>query len=102
MQIFWDKCLYFGEKFIFWVSLLKAGVEVRRVDAQGRVMLPPDWRKAEISEEREVYVIKRKGYLKILPKHRVDLTAFFNKVELGVEAIDDWREFEKMFYGVLE
>ena len=81
---------------------METGVEVRKVDAQGRIMLPPDWRKTEISEDREVYVIKRRGYLKILPKHKVDLTAFFDKVELGVEAIDDWRKFEKLFYGALE
>ena len=76
---------------------MKPGVETRRVDAQGRVMLPPDWRRSEIQGEREVYIIKRKGSLKILPKQKVDLTALFDKVELGVEAIEDWAEFEERF-----
>ena len=77
-------------------------MEVRRVDPQGRVMLPPDWRKTEISEEREVYIIKRKGSLKIIPKQKIDLTALFDAVEIGVDAIDDWKEFERRFYGALK
>jgi len=77
---------------------LEIGVEVRKVDSQGRLILPADWRKSEVSGRQEVYVIKRKGYLKILPKRKVDLTEFFDSVDLGVEAIEGWREFEKRFY----
>jgi hypothetical protein len=36
--------------------------------------------------------------LKIVPKRRVDLTEDFDKVDLGVDAIGSWREFEKKFY----
>jgi bifunctional DNA-binding transcriptional regulator/antitoxin component of YhaV-PrlF toxin-antitoxin module len=77
---------------------LETGVEVKKVDAQGRLILPVDWREAEIGESRELYVIKRKGYLKIVPKRHVDLTERFDKVDLGVEAIGRWKEFEKRFY----
>ena len=80
------------------VKKLEIGVEVRKVDPQGRLILPADWRESEIAEDREVYIIKRKGSLKILPKRKVDLTAFFDKIDLGVEAIGNWREFEKKFY----
>ena len=78
---------------------MKYGVELRRVDEQGRLILPPDWRKTEIPEGREVYVVKRKGYLKIIPKTRIDLTAYFDKIDLGVDSIKDWDEFESQFYG---
>jgi len=77
---------------------LEIGVEIRKVDSQGRLILPADWRESEIAETQEVYVIKRRGSLKILPKHKVDLTAFFDKIDLGVKAIESWREFEKKFY----
>lgn len=70
-------------------------VEVRKVDSQGRIMLPSDWRSEETHGEGEVYVLKRKGYLKIIPKKRGDLTTLFDSIDLGVEAIDDWDEFEK-------
>ena len=79
------------------VVILETGVEVKKVDAQGRLILPADWRETEIGESRELYVIKRKGYLKLIPKRRVDLTQFFDKVDLGVEAIGSWKQFEKKF-----
>ena len=77
---------------------MEYGVELKKVDEQGRFILPADWREAELSETRELYVIKRKGYLKLVPKRRVDLTACFDKVDLGVESIGSWSEFEKKFY----
>ena len=77
------------------VKVLESGVEVKKVDVQGRLILPADWREAEIGESRELYVIKRKGYLKLIPKRCVDLTKYFDKVDLGVKSIDSWSEFEK-------
>ena len=80
---------------------METGVAVKKVDPQGRLVLPPDWREAEIGESREIYLIKRKGYLKIIPKRRVDLTKSFDKADLGVEAIGSWRQFEKRFFEAL-
>ena len=80
------------------VKKLESGVEVKKLDAQGRLILPADWREAELSESRELYIIKRKGYLKIVPKRRVDLTEKFDKIDLGVEAIGSWKQFEKKLY----
>jgi bifunctional DNA-binding transcriptional regulator/antitoxin component of YhaV-PrlF toxin-antitoxin module len=80
------------------VRNLETGVEVKKVDSQGRLILPADWRESEVGENRELYIVKRKGYLKIIPKRRVDLTENFDKVDLGVEAIGSWKEFEKKSY----
>jgi len=77
------------------VKIMKSGVEIRKVDKQGRIILPADWRETELKESSEVYVIKRKGYLKIIPKSKIDLTKFFDKVDLGVDVIRDWKEFER-------
>ena len=79
---------------------MEVGVEVRRVDSQGRLILPVDWRESEVGEGRELYVVKRKGYLKIIPKRRVDLTENFDRVDLGVGAIGSWKEFEERVYEV--
>ncbi len=79
---------------------METGVEVKKVDAQGRLILPADWREAELNENKELFVIKRKGYLKLVPKRRVDLTENFDKVDLGVEAIGSWMQFEKKIYEV--
>ena len=79
------------------VKIMESGVEVKKLDSQGRLILPADWREEEIGETREVYVIKRKGYLKVVPKRHVDLTECFDKVDLGVESIGSWTKFEKKF-----
>ncbi len=67
------------------------------MDSQGRLILPADWREAELGQNKELFVIKRKGYLKLVPKRRVDLTECFDKVDLGVESIGSWNQFEKRF-----
>lgn len=77
------------------VNTVKTGVEVKKVDSQGRLVLPVDWRKSEIGDRRELYIIEREGYLKVIPKQRVDLTECFDKVDLGVDAIGSRKEFEK-------
>ena len=77
---------------------METGVEVKKVDSQGRLILPADWRESEIGETMEVYVIKRKGYLKLVPKRRVDLTECFDKVDLGVDSIGSWKQFEKKLH----
>jgi len=73
------------------------GVEVRKVDSQGRVILPSEWRKSEVGEDGEVYIVSRRGYLKIIPKRRPNLIEYFDSVDLGVEAIGDWKDFERKF-----
>lgn len=81
------------------VKAVENGVEVKKLDYQGRIILPADWRDSEVDETREVYVIKRKGYIKLVPKRKVDLTAHFDKVDLGVDSIGNWKDFEKKIYG---
>jgi bifunctional DNA-binding transcriptional regulator/antitoxin component of YhaV-PrlF toxin-antitoxin module len=95
---FLEENLYYALTYQFMVKNLETGVEVKKVDSQGRLILPADWREAEIGESRELYIIKRKGYLKIVPKRHVDLTENFDKVDLGVETIGNWKQFEKKFY----
>lgn len=80
------------------VKIMIYGIEKKKVDKQGRFVLPTDWRKSELGETNEIYILKRKGYLKIIPKKKIDLKAFFDKIDLGVDAIGDWSEFEKKFY----
>jgi len=73
------------------------GIERKKVDEQGRFVLPLDWRAEELKGSREVFVIKGKGYLKIVPRKKVDLTRFFDSADLGMN-IEDWDEFERRFY----
>jgi len=84
--------------YSFMVIKVAYGVEKKKVDEQGRFVLPPDWRMEELKENNEVFVINGKGYLKIVPKKKVDLTKFFDTADLG-RNIEDWTEFERRFYN---
>ena len=42
--------------------------------------------------------IKGKGYLKVVPKKKQDLTKFFDHADVGMN-IEDWNEFERGFYN---
>ncbi len=75
------------------------GVEIKKVDNQGRFILPSDWRIKELKNSKEVFVIKGKGYLKIIPKRKIDLTKFFDSIDLGMN-IEDWEDFERKFYEI--
>jgi|Deesub1362A_J573_1020465.scaffolds.fasta_scaffold00471_27 bifunctional DNA-binding transcriptional regulator/antitoxin component of YhaV-PrlF toxin-antitoxin module len=76
------------------------GVEIKRVDKQGRIILPSDWRKKELKDNDEVFIIKEKGILKIIPKKKSDLTKYFDSVDLGVDFIEEWEELEREFYEI--
>ncbi len=78
-----------------WRSFMPANVEIRRVDPQGRLILPRDWRKTALSKNKEVYIIMRKNYLKVIPKRKANIIELFDKVDLGIDAIGDWEEFER-------
>lgn len=78
---------------------MKIGIEIKKVDSQGRFVLPSDWRESELVDAQEVYVIKRPAYLKIIPKRKPDLTKFFDRIDIGVESVGDWEQFERTFYG---
>ncbi len=78
---------------------MKTGVEIKKVDKQGRLILPLDWRKEALKDTDDVFVIKEKGILKIIPKKKPDLTKYFDSVDLA-ESIEDWQEFERRFYEI--
>jgi bifunctional DNA-binding transcriptional regulator/antitoxin component of YhaV-PrlF toxin-antitoxin module len=69
-------------------------VEIKKVDSQGRIVLPSDWRDSDLKYSNEVYIIKEPGCLKIIPKKKVDLTKFFDKVDFDIEDEvfeEDWK-----------
>ena len=79
------------------VNCLNYGVDVKKVDKQGKIILPLDWRKRELKDCNEVFIIKEKGVLKIIPKRKPDLTKYFDSLDLGVDFIEEWKEFERRF-----
>ncbi len=76
---------------------MKSNTEIRKVDSQGRIVLPRKWREKELKEGVEVLIIEEQGILKIIPKKKVDLTQFFDSLEYEnalIEKLDNWADFE--------
>jgi len=60
-------------------------VEVRKLDPQGRLLIPSDWRHEVLGGSSEVVIMKFKDHIKVAPLTRRSLTEFFDKVEVDVE-----------------
>jgi bifunctional DNA-binding transcriptional regulator/antitoxin component of YhaV-PrlF toxin-antitoxin module len=69
-------------------------IEVRKVDDQGRVLPPSHWRAKELGEGKEVIIMSQGDQLKIIPRKKVDLTKFFDRVDMGADGRGDWGTFE--------
>ncbi len=57
-------------------------VEVRRVDSQGRIVLPKGWRERW---GNEVVLIEFEDRIEILPKRKPKLSQFFDVIEADIE-----------------
>jgi len=74
--------------------------EIKKVDSQGRIVLPRNWRERELKDVDEVIIMEEEGILKIIPKKKIDLTQFFDKLEYDdilVDKLENWSEFENTF-----
>ncbi|MBN1801851.1 MAG: AbrB/MazE/SpoVT family DNA-binding domain-containing protein [Candidatus Lokiarchaeota archaeon] len=72
--------------------------EIRKVDSQGRIVLPLNWREKELKNVDEVIIVEEGGILKIIPKKNFELAKFFDSIQYDndlVEKLEDWSEFER-------
>jgi len=60
-------------------------VEVRKLDPQGRLLIPSDWRHEVLGGSSEVVIMKFKDHIRVTPLTRRSLTEFFDMVEVDVE-----------------
>ncbi|MHA1579278.1 MAG: AbrB/MazE/SpoVT family DNA-binding domain-containing protein [Candidatus Freyarchaeota archaeon] len=69
-------------------------VEIRRVDSQGRLLLPSSWRRKHIAEGDEVYMIIHEDKIEILPL-RSNLKKFVDSVEVDVSE-EEFLDYHKL------
>jgi len=75
-------------------------IEIKKVDSQGRIVLPHKWRENELKDNDEVVIIEENEILKIIPKKKIDLTQFFDTLEFDddlVEKLENWSDFENAY-----
>jgi AbrB family looped-hinge helix DNA binding protein len=69
-------------------------VEVKKVDSQGRIVLPKEWRERWGSE---VILIEFEDKIEILPKRRPKLSQFFDIIEAEVKEDIEKELLEELF-----
>ena len=67
-------------------------VEIKKIDSQGRVVLPISWRRRMKGEE--VMVIEEKAKVEIFSRD-VDLSKYVDSVEVDVDNFEDYHELRK-------
>ncbi len=66
-------------------------VEERRVDSQGRVSLPSEWRRTHLNQEGEVVIVNMGEELIIKAKKAQRLSEFFDSVDVELKSdLSDW------------
>jgi len=69
-------------------------VVVKKVDRQGRLVLPRGWRDRVLKETDEVVLLMSEDSLKIVPRN-IDLSRYVDSVEVDVENFADYRAFRR-------
>ena len=63
---------------------------VKKVDEQGRIVVPASWRREHLRGDR-VLLRERGKVLELIPQDEVDLTAYFDVAEADLKAdLSDW------------
>jgi len=58
---------------------------IKEIDKRGRLVIPAEWRKKYLRGTK-VILRNRGEVLEILPREKVDLTAFFDRAEVDTKA----------------
>ena len=72
-------------------------VEIKKVDSQGRVALPADWRREFLEDNNEVTVIREGDQIVIKARKRPDITLLFDSLQtdLPPEVFRDWETLKR-------
>jgi bifunctional DNA-binding transcriptional regulator/antitoxin component of YhaV-PrlF toxin-antitoxin module len=70
-------------------------VEVKTVDSQGRIILPKNWRDRYLEGKKAIVSFKG-DTIEIRPFTKVDLTKYFDKVDVELKAdLSEWHKVRK-------
>ena len=70
-------------------------MEVKKIDNQGRILLPKRWRDRYLKGKKAI-VVSRGDLVEIRPFTKFDLTKYFDRVEVDLNAeLSDWHRVRK-------
>lgn len=72
-----------------------AQVEIKDIDEQGRIIIPKAWRRKHLKSNRVILKLKE-GAIEIVPYSALDLTKFFDKMEVDIKSdLGDWHALRR-------
>ncbi len=75
-------------------------VAIAKIDKFGRIIIPAKWRKELFGKNGVVVLLIKKDHsIELRPIATKNLEEFFDSIDLRVNEIKNWKEFEKKFYG---
>lgn len=78
---------------------MKLEVEVKSVDAQGRIILPKVWREKYLKNKKAIVSAKGET-IEIKPFAAIDLTEYFDKIDVDLKSdLSDWHKVRKELRG---
>ena len=74
-------------------------MEVKSVDAQGRIILPKVWREKYLKNKKAIVSAKGET-IEIKPFAAIDLTEYFDKIDVDLKSdLSDWHKVRKELRG---
>ena len=75
---------------------MSAQIEIKKIDDQGRLIIPIDWRKKHLKDNHKVIVKLKEDSVEIIPYHSPDLSKYFDSVEVELKSgLGDWKKVRK-------
>ncbi len=71
---------------------MKNGIIEKKVDEQGRIVLPAEWRKKSLKEKKVLMMIQN-NQIFLIPKEEKSLKSFYKKAKKS--EIDPFKDYEK-------
>lgn len=74
-------------------------IELKKIDSQGRVVLPPIWRKKLHSNE--IFLVEDGNVLLVIPKDDPDLSKYFEflKIDIPSKIYSDYHQLKNFLLG---
>lgn len=75
-------------------------VVIKRLDKQGRLVIPKEWREKYAKSGKVILKIKGNS-IEILPEDAFDLTKYFDSIEFDLKSdLSNWYEVRRELRGV--
>ena len=75
-------------------------VVIKRLDKQGRLVIPKEWREKYAKSGKVILKIKG-NLIEILPEDAFDLTKYFDSIEFDLKSdLSNWYEVRRELRGV--